>query len=262
LAERDLKRKEETPMRDAGTRLCFWLFVYALAYALLHILPAFLTGFLAWPVSQGDALDFLTPFAVIPAALAVSLSLKKMSEGNEPSRGKTRGGIPWVVLILGFLFYVDGHGIHLSANSIARLLEGQEGSSLFKAVYLYDEVISHFMWDGGVVLISVGLVLLARRAVFGGLTAAQSALVSAGAAFYGFAFALNSIEGQTVVLMFPLAAAACLWCLGLYFRDRKRKVQDPVVLFFLAGYLLSIILLAYWGIKNSGFPEFSDLGWI
>ena len=104
--------------------------------------------------------------------------------------------------------------------------------------------------------------MLARRAGFGGLTTAQSALVSGGAAFYGFAFALNSIEGQTVALMFPAAAAASLWCLGLYFRDRKRKVQDPVVFFFLAGYLLSVVLLAYWGIKNSGFPEFSDLGWI
>jgi hypothetical protein len=176
--------------------------------------------------------------------------------------GQKGGRLSWIVLIFGFLLYVDGHGIHLSANSIARLLGGQEGSSLFRAVYLYDEVISHFMWDGGILVISVGLILLARRAGFGGLTTAQSVLVSGGAAVYGFAYTLNSIEGQTVVLMFPAAAAACLWCLKLYFRDRRRKEQDPVVLFFLAGYLLSVILLAYWGIKNSGFPEFSDLGWI
>jgi hypothetical protein len=249
-------------MRNDNQSLCRWLFAYGLSYAFLHILPAFLPGPLAWPVNKGDALDFLTPLVVIPAALAVSLKLKRLSETKEPSPGKRHGGGAWAVLILGFLLYVDGHGIHLSANSIARLLEGQEGSSAFRGVYLYDEVISHFMWDGGAFLISVGLLLLARRARFAGLTAAQSALLSGGAAFYGFAYAVNSIEGQTVIVMFPAAGAACLWCLGLYLRDRKMKAQDPVVLFFLSGYLLSVILLAYWGIKNSGFPEFSDLGWI
>jgi len=254
--------KEDSAPRNNSSALCRWLFVYALGYALLHILPAFLTGALVGPVNQGDALDFLTPFVVVPAALAAAWKMSRLSARKGPSQGKLQRGIAWAVLILGFLLYVDGHGIHLSANSIARLLEGQEGSNLFKSVYLFDEVISHFMWDGGVFLISVGLVLLARRAVFGGLTTAQSALVSVGAALYGFAYALNSVEGQTVILMFPLAAAACLCCLGLYLRDRKRKAQDPVVIFFLAGYLLSIILLAYWGIKNSGFPEFSDLGWI
>ncbi|MDI6698293.1 MAG: hypothetical protein QME85_05085 [Candidatus Saccharicenans sp.] len=249
-------------MRNDNTSLCRWLLAYALSYALFHILPAFLQGSLAWPVNQGDALDFLTPLVVIPTALAASMTLKRLSEARAPSLGKRSDKIPWAVLILGFLLYVDGHGIHLSANSIARLLEGQEGSRLFRGVYLYDEVISHFMWDGGVFLISVGLLLLARRASFGRLTTAQSALVSAAAAFYGFAYAVNSIEGQTVVLMFPAAGAAFVWCLGLYLRDRKRNAQDPVVFFFLCGYLLSVILLAYWGIKNSGFPEFSDLGWI
>ena len=134
-------------MGNDSTAFCRWLFAYALSYALFHILPAFLPGFLAWPVNQGDALDFLTPFVVVPAALAVSFRLKRLWEAKMPSSGKTQVRVPWIVLVLGLLLYVDGHGIHLSANSIARLLEGQEGSSLFRGVYLYDEVISHFMWD-------------------------------------------------------------------------------------------------------------------
>jgi hypothetical protein len=33
-------------------------------------------------------------------------------------------------------------------------------------------------------------------------------------------------------------------------------------LFFLLGYLIGVILFAYWGISHPGFPEFSAIGWI
>ena len=68
-----------------------------------------------------------------------------------------------VFLGFGFLLYVDGHGLHLSSNSIARLLQDMKGSELFKANYLFDEIISHYMWDTGVFLISMGLILLAYK---------------------------------------------------------------------------------------------------
>jgi hypothetical protein len=248
-------------MKKENSVLCGWILAYGLAYAFFHIMPAFLSGFLTGPITQGDALDFLTPFVVIPIAIMLYSQIKKVSGAKEYAAARFQK-LSSIILILGFIFYADGHGLHLSANSIARLVEGQQGSTLYNAVYLFDEIISHFMWDGGVVLISLGLIFLARNRDFGLLSSAQVSLIAAGSVFYGFSFAANGVEGQTVVFTFPAAAAVFFLTLWFYLKDQKRKNQNPILLFFLCGYFLSAVLFAYWGITHPGFPEFSELGWI
>lgn len=242
--------------------LAFFLFVFGFVIAFFHIMPTLIPGFLKNPVSWGDALDFLTPFSVIPVAFFLFTRIRRETEdnrGSSPFFGKMAG----VVLGFGFLLYVDGHGLHLSANSIARLLDGQKGSDLFKAVYVYDEVISHYMWDSGVFLISLGLILAAtalpREKSFSG---ASLVFLLLGAALYGFTFTVSGIEGQTVPLTFPAAAAGTLLCGFLYLKNRQKNRQNPLFLFFAVGYLVSALLFAYWGITRPGFPEFSALGWI
>jgi hypothetical protein len=240
---------------------CQWLFVYGLFYAFFQIMPALIHGEFAGPVSRSEAFDFLTPLAVIPLALAVFFNLRKAA-GTE-GRGKSRSS-KWsvAVFVLGLICYVEGHGLHLSANAVDRFLGGQEDTALHQFVYIYDEVISHFIWDSGVLIIAVALMLAGLRVGFPRLSLAQWAFLVTGAAFFGFSYAVNAIEGQTVVLTFPAAVVMSLICFWVYRRGRRRREHNAAALFFLMGFLLSVLLFAYWGIAHPGFPEFSALGWI
>jgi len=240
--------------------ICRWLFTYGFVYAFFQVTVAFIPGHFAGPVSRADAFDFLTPLAVIPVALAVFFKLRKAAaEGRASSRS-----LKWsiVLFVLGLICYVEGHGLHLSANSIDRLLGGQEDTALHQSVYIYDEVISHFIWDSGVLIIAVGLILAGTRVHFPRLSWAQWVFLGAGAAFFGFSYTVNAIEGQTVVLTFPAAVLMSLVCLWIYVRGRRRREYNVTALFFLLGFLLGALLFAYWGIAHRGFPEFSALGWI
>ena len=251
-------------MKEDKDILCFWLFAYGFFYAYFHIMPPFLKTFLKSPLTWGDSHDFLTPFAVIPLAYILYSRADKILQSlqpREPSQ-RTLRAFTKVLLAIGFILYVDGHGLHLSSNSIARLLHNMKGSELYKATYVFDEIISHFMWDGGVFLISVALIIAAYKISFKFLSWKNFAFLSLGAAFYGFTFTANGIEGQTVIFTFPAAGFGFLLALFLYLQGKKEGSQNPFLLFFLSGYFLSLLLFAYWGISRSGFPQFSELGWI
>lgn len=244
--------------------LCIWLFSFSFLLAFFHILPPFLTSFFLWPLSWGDALDFLTPFVIIPSAFLIYSRLRtiSLSASAQGSSTRTLNIAGKTVLAVGFLCYAEGHGLHLSANSLARLLQDARESEIFKATYLYDEVISHFIWIAGLCLISLSLILLGFRLSLPSLSWKKIVLLSAGAAFYGFTFTVEAVEGQTVVLAFPAAAAGLLLSIFLYLRRRKQRVENFLLLFFVIAYFLSVALFIYWGLSRSGFPQFSELGWI
>lgn len=244
--------------------LCVWLFVFSFLLAFFHILPPFLTSFFLWPLSWGDALDFFTPFVVIPSAFMIYSRLRAISVSPHGQISSTRSlNIAGkIVLAVGFLCYVEGHGLHLSANSLARLLRDVRESEIFKATYLYDEIISHFIWIAGLFLVSLSLILLASKLSLPSLSWKKAALITVGAVFYGFTFTVEAIEGQTVVLAFPAAAAGFLVAFFLYLRRRKQGIENFLLLFFAIAYLLSVVLFSYWGLSRSGFPQFSELGWI
>jgi hypothetical protein len=251
-------------MKRDSDFLYIWLFCFAFLLAFFHILPPFLTDFFLWPLSWGDALDFLTPFAVIPSAYMIYSRLRtiSLSPSSQESSSRTLNIAGKIVLGVGILCYAEGHGLHLSANSLARLLQDAKESEIFEATYLYDEVISHFIWIAGLYLISLSLILLAFRLSLQSLSWKKIVLLSAGAAFYGFAFTVEAIEGQTVVLAFPAAAAGFLLSFFLYLRRRKQRVENFLLLFFVIAYFLSVVFFTYWGLYRSGFPQFSELGWI
>lgn len=243
------------------------LFLFGLTYAFFHIMPAMLPIFMARPVAWGDVLDFFTPFAVIPMAYLLYRLIRR-----DVGFLSGKDSLSKVLLAAGFLLYVDGHGLHLSANAIARLLQNDQGSELFEAVYLFDEIISHFMWDGGVFIITLGLILAACKIkptrqegeahFLARLNWSDRVLVLLGAALYGFTFTVNGIEGQTVVMTFPAAFIGIMTALFFYRRVRKAGGESPFLLFFLTAYLISFCLFVYWGLSRGGFPEFSELGWI
>jgi len=238
-----------------------WLFLFGLVFALFHILPTFLPAFIDKPLTYGDALDFLTPFAVIPIAFLLYLRISQIN----PQRflySRLQKISSRILLGLGILLYVDGHGLHLSANSIARLVQEANDPELFNAVYLFDETISHSLLDAGIFLISLSLVIASYR-IFLKLNFLKNFIVLfLGACLYGFTFVVNSIEGQTVRFILPAAFIGFILSLIFYLKELKSEMKNPLLLFFLIAYLISLILLLYWGIRYKGYPEFSELGWI
>ncbi len=251
-------------MEEAKNRISCILFFFGLAYSFFHIVPSFLPGLLKNPLTWGDTMDFFTPLAVIPLAFFLYFQIKKalQSQGSLKSSPQVLRKLAKALLGLGFLLYVDGHGLHLAANSLARLLHDMVGSELYKAAYLLDEIISHIMLNGGMVLISTGFILFALKLSFESLSGKNFSLLSFGAVFYGFNFTVNCIEGQTVALGLSAAGLGFILTSFLYLKNRKSNPNNPIHIFFLSAYFLSLILFAYWGITHSGFPQFSELGWI
>ncbi len=241
--------------------LSAWLFLFGLVFASFHILPALLPNFFDKPLTYGDVLDFLTPFAVVPVALLLYFRIFQI---NSPRfvHSKFLKVSSGVFLGLGILLYVDGHGLHLAANSIARLIEKANDPELFDAVYLFDEKISHILLDGGIFLTSLSLIIASHKMLHKLKSLRNFVLLFLGACLFGFTFVINSIEGQTVALVLPAVLLGLILSLALYLKGLKTGMKNTFHLFFLIAYFLSLVLLIYWGVRYKGYPQFSELGWI
>ncbi len=255
---------KEIRLKKEKNDLNSWLFAFGFVFAFFHIMPAILQDYLHSPLTFGDTLDFLTPFAFVFLTFILYSRMKKIRSSLDDQQPllKAFRVVAKVFLAVGLILFVNGQGIHLSANSISRLIENSKGSELYKATYLFDEVISHFMWDSGVFLVSLGLIVSAFKLSSKLLTAKNTIFLILGACLYGFTFTVNGIEGQTVVFSFPASGFGFLLALLLYFKQRGEKGHNSLLLFFISAYFLSLLLFAYWGISRPGFPEFSELGWI
>jgi len=206
-------------------------------------------------------LDFITPFTVIPVAfLLYSRIFRIGSDPMPPTEFPNHASK--IILGIRIILYVEGHGLHLSANSLARLFDKVQNPEFFDATYLFDEIISHYVWDAGVFLISIAMIFASYRMLPKSRSPQNLCLLCAGASLYVFSFAVNGIEGQTVVFVIPAAILGVVASAGERFKISQDLTTNPVRVFFLVAYLLSLIIVAYWGIRYSGFPQFSDLGWI
>jgi hypothetical protein len=206
-----------------------WLALFALGYALFHhvgSLPSELgtIGSTRW----ADWIDLITPYVVTGAAAATL-------HGAGARRGT------WVAFWFGAVLYVQGHGIHLAANSIGNVVRGQD------VVHLWDETVGHYLWyTGFAILVAVLAVTLADRRPRGGLAAHLLA------AAVGFTHFTNSVGGQAAYLGIGTAVAFASW--GLQARDRMGR-------YLLTSYGLSLLLFAAYGFWQGGFPDFSDVDW-
>lgn len=248
-------------MGEKKIELSRWLFFLGLAYASLQVLPAFFQRFISKSLTLGDVIDFATPWAVIPVAFFVFSRISRIESGKQPP-SSFQIAASKILLAAGFVLYVDGHGLHLSANSLARLIDKAQNPELYHAAYLWDEIISHYVWDAGVFLIAIALIVGSSRRSYKSLSVPSILFISLGALLYGFTFAVNSVEGQTTVLGIPVAIFGGALCIGLRWRNSRLERNNPVTLFFLLAYSVTLILFVYWGIRYSGFPQFSELGWI
>ncbi|GAA2592822.1 hypothetical protein SMC26_43880 [Actinomadura fulvescens] len=207
----------------------FWLAVTAIAYGLTHHI-----GFgLAWLGNAGetrwaDWADLITPYAVLlPAAAALRAG------GASPRL--------WIVYLAGALTYVEGHGIHLAANSVSNA----DPSDL---VHLWDEVVGHYLWYGGLSVVFAALAAaLAHRPPVRGPVPAVLALVT------GVTFTTNALEGGTAIAAIAVTAAFTAWG----WRTRRHLGRLMIGVFAPA-----LLLLIAYGILHGGFPEPSDIGWV
>lgn len=202
-----------------------WLAAFAVAVVLGHHVGTFVgpLGEVGGRTEWADWVDLLTPFAVVGSAL-----------GALAAAGASRRA--WFAAAAGAIAYVEGHGIHLAANSIGNARGGAA------PVHLWDEVVGHYLWYGGLYL------LVAALAV--GPVAVVSVWRWPLAVLFGLTVATNGIEGGTPVFTLVAAVAFAGW--GL----RRRSEL------LLCTFGLATVLIAGWGLYWQGFPEFSDLGWI
>jgi hypothetical protein len=176
-----------------------------------------------------DWVDLLTPWAVLGAAALVLLAARA------PARG-------WVALAVGGLLFAEGHGLHLSANSVGNV-------SPSPTAHLWDEVVSHYVWYVGfaVVLAVLAWVLVDHPLRVRPVGWLLTVLV-------GVTLFSNHVEGGTPVL--GLATALLLG--GYGWRRRSR----PAGRLLLVTCGVAAVLLVGWGAYWRGFPQFSSIGWI
>jgi hypothetical protein len=149
----------------------------------------------------------------------------------------------WAAALLGSAVFVQGHGLHLSANSISY------ASGIDAPAYLWDEVVGHHLWFAG---LTVVLVVVAE--------AVRSSPVPLGpparllACLVGITWGVNVVEGGTV----PFGASLALGLTVYGWRTRRGGAGTLLVLAF--G--LSLALVAAYGVLQGGYPQPSDLGWL
>jgi len=209
-----------------------WLVLFALAYGVMHHEGTLFAGL--GEVGQtrwADWIDLITPYLVVGAAAG---TLRAAGAGT---------GV-WTGFWFGAVLYTSGHGIHLAANSISNALPDPHPD----VVYLWDEIVGHYLWYAGfAVIVAVLAVAVADRKVRGGFAAHLLAAV------VGFTHFTNSIEGQTPWLGIATALVFAVW--GLLALDGMGR-------YLVTTYGLSLVLFAGYRIWQGGFPEFSELGWI
>ena len=238
-------------------RLSLLTLVFAILSLVFIILLVFLRfKFPLYPlVSYQDAIDILTPLVLIP----LYWLLFKYSSGDQPSLGEE------IIFIVFAGLWVEGQGMHLSANSIDNLIEGLarsqviniKSTDIYNLTYFLDEHLSHYMWHIGLVGLAVLLVYREWRRP-AGATTAWWAVVPAGI-IYGFTCFCIFLEGQSVVLGLPFAAIGLAFALIM---GRRKLGQRPVLAFFFIVSLLAFLLFTGWGLYWGGFPQFSDVGLI
>lgn len=229
-------------------RMSRLVLLFSIAFAVLITSPAFLNKqFGPYPLMKtGDVTDLLTPLILIPLYwLMYQVSQDKAVRPGE--------GIAFLVVAA---IWVEGQGMHLSANSIGHLLKDQTSGDPYALTYFYDEVLSHYLWHTGVIGLSA-LILWRqwRHPLAEGHTTLR--LEGLAGAIYGFTYFVTIVEAGTAPIGVPFAIGVTLFGLT---RGRRRLRQQPLLGFFFIASLLATILFGVWWLQWGGLPQFSEVG--
>ena len=224
------------------------ILVFAIAFAALLVGPPFLgKPFSPYPLmSVADVFDILTPLVLLP----LYWLLYRMGQPKPVN-------MSWMVIFFILAaFWAQGQGMHLSANSIGHLLKGMETTDIYRLTHFYDEVLSHYLRDIGIVGLSALLIFRSWQNPFTEMRATLWPLILAGV-IHGFTLFLVVVESGTAPLGMTFAIIAALFFL---IWGRKRMSQQPVATFFLISYSVATLFFIGWGIYWQGLPQFSEVG--
>jgi hypothetical protein len=238
-------------------RLSTLSILFAVTSLAFFVLITFLKApfFLYSLMSTQDAVDILTPLVMIPIYGALFWIAGKTTPGQ--------AGIVAFLVLVGL--WVEGQGVHLSANSINTLASSAalrpvvdiSKTPLYELVYFFDEHLGHILWHLGVVGLVALMVFREWRSPSGQSTAWWAAILAG--IVYGFNCFCIFIEGQTAALGLPFVAAVVLWTLVW---GRRELSQRPVQAFFFISCLFALVLFAVWFLMNGGLPQFTEVGLI
>jgi hypothetical protein len=230
------------------SRLSRRVLLFALVCAVFFVAPAlFSEQFSLYPLMKtGDVFDILTPMVFIPFYWL----LYQLGQDRTPGLG---GSVVFLVLAA---VWVEGHGMHLAANSIGHLLKEMKGSDAYRLTHFYDEILSHYLLHLGIVGLSALLILRQWRNPFTGEKAPLWSESVAGI-IHGFTYFVIVIEARTVVLGVPFAILVTLFGLAW---GRGKFRQQPLLAFYFVAYVVATIFFVGWAIYWGGLPEFSAVG--
>ena len=203
----------------------------AVALVLTHWLRLLPLGYAAPGATRWeDFADLVTPYIVAGPLLVV---LARSATGRRT----------WVAALSAALLFVQGHGLHLSANSISYATGPQAPAEL------WDERTSHLLWFTGLAALLVVVAEAVRPLRF------SAGPVAVGlAVLVGLTWAANVIEGGVVPLGAPLALG-----LTAYGWSTRRAVVSRLLL---GAFGFSLVLIAAYGLWQHGYPQPSELGWL
>ena len=229
-------------------RLSLFIIIFSVASAVFFMAPALLSKqFGLYPLMKmGDVLDILTPLVLLPLYwLLYRIDGKKLLSLSGT-----------VLFVLFAAFWVEGQGMHLSANAISHLLKGMESSDVYKLTNFYDEILSHYLWHIGIVGLSALIIFRQWRNPFIEEQTAVWPLILAGV-LHGFTFFVMVIEAGTA----PLGVTFALLVVFLVLVwGRKKMSQRPLLTYFFVSFSVAAIFFIGWAIYWGGLPEFSQVG--
>jgi len=202
------------------------LLLFALAVFVFHDLPVAVGG------RAADGVDLVTPFAVIAAAAAVLGALGAR-------------GAPLALAVAAAVLYLDGHGIHLAANSIGHEALSGEAEDV---THFWDEEFGHIEWHLGWFGLIAAFCLAEREE--GRL---EPRLAAATALPLGLTIFTNTVEGGTWWLALAGAAVFVPWA-----ALRRR----PLLVASAGAFALATVLIGVWAVWQGGVPQFTEVGWI
>ncbi len=159
---------------------------------------------------------------------------------------------PLLAALVAGLLYVDGHGIHLAANSIAR--EELMGEAE-RVAHFWDEQFGHIEWHlGWFGLVASFCFAEAVRPARPVTTAAGGRLADAASVgLLGFTLFTNTVEGGTWWLELGAAVVLSVWA---------ARARRPLVAASALAFLFGAVLIGIWAAWHGGVPQFSEVGWI
>lgn len=206
-------------------------------------------------VSYQDVFGILPPLVFIP----IYWLLFKYSASSETNLGQE---IAFMVLAA---LWVEGQGIHLSANSIDNLIESLarnqvinvKTTDIYHLTYFFDEHLSHYMMHIGMLGLAALLIYHEWRNPAGLATTWWAAILAG--IIYGYIYFGIFIEGQKVALGLPFSLILVLFAI---IWGRNKLAQRPLLAFFFITCLVALFLFTGWGLYWGGFPQFTDVGLI